>query len=398
MQLQGLRVVDLSSIVLGPLASQILGDYGAEVIKVEPPEGDSTRGTGPSTEPGMAALFLGVNRNKKSVMLDLKSAEGRAGLEALLATADVLMHNIRPQKLVALGLEPERVLERHPRIVCASLNGFGSAGPYAGKPAYDDIIQGLSGSASLMQRMTGSPGYFPTIAADKTCAHVAVHAILAALIGRGLTGRGSHVEVPMFEAMVAFNLVEHHYGRHFRPAQSSAGYPRVLAAWRRPYRTSDGHVCLMPYTTAQWARFFTRTGASALASDARFSDMASRTKNIDALYEEAGKLIAQRPTGEWLAICLELEIPAAPVNQLDDLPDDPHLAAIKFFREIDDAGTGPVNFPGVPVSFDGKRPSIRMPPRLGEHTREVLEGLGLGAALLEALLHRSPRAPAPPLP
>lgn len=383
--LKGYKVVDLSTIVLGPYASQILADYGADVIKVEAPEGDSTRQTGPATEPGMASMFLGVNRNKRSVVLDLKKEESRAALQQVLSGADVLMHNIRPQKLAALGLEPAAVLARHPRLVYASLNGFASHGPYGGKPAYDDIVQGLSGSAALMQRQTGTPSYFPTIAADKTCAHTVAHAILAALLARERTGEGCHVEIPMFETMVAFNLIEHHYGRHFSPPLAPPGYPRVLAPWRRPYQSRDGYVCVMPYTTVQWQKFFAYVGASELAKDPRFADMAQRTRHIEALYQEAGAIIAQRSTAEWLAVCAELEIPAGPVNQLEDLPDDPHLQATGYFAQLKDPAMGQLSFPGVPVTFNGARPPVHIPPRLGQHTLEVLTDAGVSPELAARL-------------
>ena len=283
--LQGLRILDLSSVIFGPLASQILADYGAEVIKIEPPEGDSTRHTGPSKEAGMAAMFLGSNRSKKSVALDLKQADAQEALIALVATADVLMHSMRPQKLAGLGLAPETLRQRFPRLVYASLVGF-LPGPYAGKPAYDDVIQGMSGLADLMERQGGEMRYLPTIAADKTCAHVAAHAILAALWQRERTGQGAFVEIPMFESMVGFNLVEHYYGQHFEPPLSAPGYPRVLAPWRRPYRTADGAVAMMPYTNLHWQRFFTEVGAPELARDARFVDIASRTRHIAELLDD----------------------------------------------------------------------------------------------------------------
>jgi crotonobetainyl-CoA:carnitine CoA-transferase CaiB-like acyl-CoA transferase len=215
--LSGVRVLDLSSVIFGPMASQVLADYGAEVIKIEPPQGDSTRHTGPALEPGMAAMFMGSNRSKKSVVLDLKQEQAQAALHALLQGADVLMHSMRPQKLARLGLDPDSLRKQYPRLIYVGLHGFGEDGPYAGQPAYDDVIQGMSGLADLMQRQTGEARYLPTIAADKTCALVAAHAVLAALYQRERRGEGSYVEVPMYETMAGFNLVEHFYGMHFTP-------------------------------------------------------------------------------------------------------------------------------------------------------------------------------------
>jgi crotonobetainyl-CoA:carnitine CoA-transferase CaiB-like acyl-CoA transferase len=375
--LEGVRILDLSTVVLGPYASQVFADYGADVIKIETPEGDSTRRTGPSTEPGMGAIFLGVNRGKRSVVLDLKSEAGREALSKLVDTADVLMHSIRPQKLAAIGLDPETLMKRNPRLVYAGLHGFVEDGPYGGMPAYDDIIQGLSGGAALMELQTGTPQYFPTIAADKTSGLVAAHAILAALFMRERTGKGSYVEVPMYESMVAFNLVEHFYGLHFEPALSGPGYPRLLNKWRRPYKTTDGFLCAMPYTDQHWRRFFLEAGQKALADDARFTDIAARTKHIAALYEIAGNIIATRATDTWLEIFNRLEIPASKMNRLEDLQDDEHLKATGFFEKIHDPKMGDLVFPGVPVKFDAARPPVRMAPRLGEHTAEVLAEIGM---------------------
>lgn len=385
MPLQGLRVLDLSSVIFGPLASQVLADYGAEVIKVEPPKGDSTRHTGPAPEPGMAAMFLGSNRSKKSLALDLKRPEARAALQALIATADVFMHSMRPQKLASLGVDPETLRARHPRLVYASLLGF-LPGPYAGRPAYDDVIQGMTGLADLMEQQGGEARYLPTIAADKTCAHVAAHAILAALWQRERTGQGAFVEVPMFESMVGFNLVEHFYGQHFEPPRSAPGYPRVLAPWRRPYRTADGLVAMMPYTDLHWRRFFAEVGAPQHAGDARFADIAARTAHIAELLELASGYTVQHSTAYWLAACERLEIPAAPVARLAELRGDEHLVATGFFEELQDASLGNVRFPGVAVRFDGQRPPVAMPPRLGEHTRALLAAAGLDAQQIEALV------------
>jgi crotonobetainyl-CoA:carnitine CoA-transferase CaiB-like acyl-CoA transferase len=375
--LAGVRVLDLSAVVLGPYASQNLAEYGAEVIKIEPPEGDSTRRTGPSTEPGMAAIFLGVNRGKKSVVLDLKRAEGRAALLRLVDGADVLMHSIRPQKLAAIGLDPETLLARNPRLVYVGLHGFGEDGPYGGMPAYDDIIQGLSGCAALMERQGGTPQYLPTIAADKTSGLVATHAILAALFRRERTGRGAYVEVPMLESMTAFNLVEHFYGHHFDPPLAEPGYPRLFAKHRRPYRTADGYLCAMPYTDLHWRRFFVEGGMPEAASDPRFANIAERTRNIDALYGLAAEVIATRSTDDWLEVLARLEIPASRMNRLEDLTQDPHLRATDFFVDVDDARMGKLRFPGAPVRIDRRRLPVRMAPRLGEHTHQVLRDAGI---------------------
>ena len=384
--LQGIRIVDASVVVMGPYASQWLADLGAEVIKVESPEGDSTRYTGPGHEDGMSALFFGVNRNKKSVVIDLKKPEGPAALHQLIATADVFMHSMRPQKLGAVGLDPEALLAKFPKLVFAGLHGFTASGPYGGKPAYDDIIQGLSGSAALMAQQSGVARYFPSIAADKTSGLVAAMAIMAALMKRHTTGVGGMVEVPMFETMVAFNLVENFYGQHFEPPLSAPGYPRVLVDWRRPYRTRDGYVCMMPYTNTHWQKFFQGVGRPELANDARFTSMAARTQHIESLYEITGQIVAEHDTAHWLALCERLEIPAARMNTLADLKTDPHLQATHFFAELDDPAMGALRFPGVPVLFDGERPPVNAVPRLGEHTQEVLAQAGVPADTLAAWL------------
>lgn len=375
--LDGIRVLDLSTVVLGPYASQVLAEYGADVIKIETPEGDSTRRTGPSTEVGMGAIFLGVNRGKRSIVLDLKTAEDREALLRLVDTADVLMHSIRPQKLQAIGLDPDTLRARNPRLVYVGLHGFVQDGPYGGRPAYDDIIQGMSGCAALMELQTGTPQYFPTIAADKTTGLVAANAILAAIVMRERTGQGSYVEVPMLESMVAFNLVEHFYGQHFEPPLAAAGYPRLLNPWRRPYRTTDGYVCAMPYTDAHWQRFFIEAGAPELATDKRFKDISARTLNIEKLYELAAQIISGRSTQAWLETFSQLEIPASTMNRLEDLQQDEHLRATGFFETIHDPAMGELRFPGVPVKFNHSRPPVAMPPRLGQHTDEILAEIGL---------------------
>jgi crotonobetainyl-CoA:carnitine CoA-transferase CaiB-like acyl-CoA transferase len=384
--LTGVTVIDLSTVVFGPLTSQILADYGASVIKVESPEGDSTRNTGPAVEKGMAALFLGVNRGKRSIVLDLKQPGAREAVLALSDRADVFMHSMRPQKLGALGIAPETLCDRNPRLVYAGLHGFAAGGPYSGRPAYDDIIQGMSGMVSLTQMQTGNASYLPTIAADKTSAQIAAHAILAALFARERTGRGAFVEIPMFESMVAFTLVEHLYGQQFDPPLGEAGYPRVLTQWRRPYRTADGLICMTPYTDVHWSRFFREVGRADLEADPRFVGIASRTRHIRELLEIVAGYIAEQCTDHWISTCNRLEIPAAPIIELGRLVEDRHLLDTGFFQGVDDQTMGCVRFTGVPVKFDGGRTIATMPPRLGQHTREVLREAGLNEVTIDALI------------
>ena len=384
--LAGVRVLDLTSVIFGPYASQILADYGADVIKLEAPQGDSTRNTGPRYEDGMAAMFVSVNRNKRSLVLDLKQAAARDALLKLVDTADVFMHSIRPQKMAALGLAPADLRARNPRLIYAALLGFGTGGSYEGRPAYDDTIQGMSGIADIMGRQTGEPQYFPTIAADKTCGLVASHAILAALFQRSQTGVGQTVEIPMFESMVSFNLVEHFYGRHFADAPSPSGYPRLTSRWRKPYRTSDGYLCMMPYTDAHWRNFFTFSGHIQYLDDPRFTDINTRTQNIDALYQLAHEIAATRSTDFWVQLCERSEIPATRINSLEDLEADPHLQQVGMFVTVADEDARNYRYVRNPVRIGEETGPIRRPPRLGEHTREVLNEAGLDSNEIDALM------------
>jgi len=376
--LAGVRIVDLTTVVLGPYATQMLGDLGADVIKVEGPDGDTTRHTGPRRNPNMASLFLGANRNKRSIVLDLKAPAARDVLLRLIDTADVFVHNVRPQKLAKLGFGPDVLLARRPRLIYAAIHGWREDGPYGGRPAYDDIIQGFVGVAGLMETVTGEPRYMPTILADKTCGLMATQAILAALFHRQNTGRGQAVEIPMFETMVSYLMIEHLYGHTFVPPMGDMGYARVLAPWRRPYRTADGRICMLAYTDQQWRRFWQAAGRPGMMDDPRFADLAARTRHIDDVYRLAGEALTARTTQEWLALLDELEIPAGPVNGLADLPDDPHLAAIGFFRQLQHPTEGAIMMPDIPLRFSDSPAGIsRLPPRFGEHGREILGELGL---------------------
>jgi crotonobetainyl-CoA:carnitine CoA-transferase CaiB-like acyl-CoA transferase len=385
--LSGLRVVDLTSVVFGPLATQILGDMGAEVIKVEAPEGDTTRYTGPARSRDMAALFMGLNRSKRSLVLDLKKPGARDALWRLIDGADVFVHSMRPQKIEALGFSSDAVLARNPRIVYAGLHGYLNGGPYSGQPAYDDVIQGQSGIASLMSGVAGEPRYVPLIIADKTCALAASNAISAALLARERTGRGQFVEVPMFETMAFFVLAEHLYGHTFVPPEAPLGYTRLLAPWRRPYKTKDGYVCMLAYTDPQWRKFWPAVGKPELASDPRFVDLASRSKNIAELYRLAGEALGDRSTDAWLPIFQELDIPCARISTLEEVFDDPHLAAVGLLERAVHPTEGEIVMTQLPFRFSETQASIaRLQPKFGEHSREILREAGFSEGEVQSLV------------
>lgn len=384
--LSGIRVIDLSSVVFGPLATQILGDLGAAVIKVEGPEGDTTRYTGPARSRDMAALFMGLNRNKRSLALDLKNPEAQEILWRLIESADVFVHSMRPQKIEALGFGPDAVLKRAPRVVYAGLHGYLSGGPYNGQPAYDDVIQGQSGIASLMTAVAGEPRYIPLIIADKTCALAASNAISAALLARERTGRGQFVEVPMFETMTFFVFAEHLYGHTFVPPEAPLGYTRLLAPWRRPYRTKDGYICMLAYTDKQWQKFWTVVGHPELINDIRFNNLSNRSDNIADLYRIAGEALGDKTTDEWLPIFQELEIPSARISTLEEVFNDPHLAAVGMFKKVVHPTEGEIMMTQLPFRFADTPATIeRMQPKFGEHSREILSEAGFSETEMHSL-------------
>jgi crotonobetainyl-CoA:carnitine CoA-transferase CaiB-like acyl-CoA transferase len=384
--LSGIRILDLTAIVFGPYASQTLADYGADIIKVEPPTGESTRFTGPAYEKGLSAIFLGVNRNKKSLCLDLKKPAAIEALLALVDQADVIMHSMRPQKMAALGLDAQTLLKRNPRLIYAGLYGFGEGGAYEGKPAYDDLIQGMSGVVDLMQRQSDQPRYLPTIAADKTCALVAVQGIMAALFQRERTGLGQFIEIPMFETMTAYLLVEHFYGHHLADREEPAGYPRALTKWRQPYKSTNGLISVMPYTDRHWQLFFKAAGYDNHANDPRFANIESRTENIAFVYETLGNIIATQTTDYWLSLCETNQIPAAVVNRLEDLEHDPHLKSVGMFQDVDDELGNTYRFVRNPVTMQSSKVATALAPRLGQHTEMILREAGLSDQTIAAMI------------
>jgi crotonobetainyl-CoA:carnitine CoA-transferase CaiB-like acyl-CoA transferase len=385
--LAGIRILDLTSVVAGPLATQMFGDMGADVVKIEAPEGDAPRHTGPARSPGMAALFMGLNRGKRSLVLDLKNENARDALWRLIAGADVFVHSMRPQAINKLGFGQQAVCDRNPRIVYAALHGYRDGGPYSGQPAYDDVIQGQSGITALMSEVAGEPRYAPMILADKTCALAIAGAVSAALFARERTGRGQFVEIPMFEQMVSFVLGEHLFGHNFVPPKGALGYTRVLAAWRRPYKTKDSYICMMAYTQLHWQKFWSMVGKPEMHADARFDCIASRAHNIVALYELAGACLAEKTTDEWLALLRELEIPAARMASLDEVLTDPQLAASNFFKRATHPTEGEILYTDLPVRFsDTRGGNGLLQPRLGEHSIEVLREAGLSREQIDALI------------
>lgn len=387
--LSGTRVVDLTSVVMGPYATQILADYGADVVKVESPDGDVMRLAGPMRHPRMGHLFLNTNRNKRSVVIDLKHEEGRAVLLELARNADALVYNIRPQAMARLGLSYEDVCAVNPGIIYVGAFGFSQRGPYAARPAYDDLIQGMSGIPWLVEAAgADEPRYAPVILADRMVGLQLAVAITSALLHRARTGRGQRVDVPMYEGLVSVVLGEHLGGRMFHPPEGPAGYQRSLSRNRRPYRTLDGHVCVMIYTDKHWRRFFEAIGKSEMfESDSRFSTHGERTRCVDEVYGFLAEVIATRSTDEWLELFDLADIPAARMYSMEDILADEHLSAIDFFQCRSHPTEGPITMVAVPTEWSDSPPGpIRHAPGLGDDTVEVLSEAGYTAEDIERLL------------
>jgi crotonobetainyl-CoA:carnitine CoA-transferase CaiB-like acyl-CoA transferase len=365
----------------------MLGDLGADVIKVEPPAGDSNRYVGPSRSPLMGALFLTCNRNKRSIVLDLKRDDGREVALKLAARADVLVHNYRPAALARLGLEYEAVRAVNARIVYCGTYGFSRRGPYRDRPAYDDSIQAASGIAALHEAIDGEPRYVPTILCDKTTAMAVVSAVTAALFHRERTGEGQEIEVPMFETMVSYVVAEHLFGSVFDPPEGVAGYTRVLSPHRRPYRTRDGCLAVLPYLDEHWRAFCEAAGRRDLLADPRFSSLPARAEHIDEVYAETARIVGTRTTAEWLESLKDTSVPVTTVSSLDDLLADEHLRATGFWQSVAHPTEGQLMMPGVSTTFSETPGSIRRPPpRLGEHSAEILGELGFDGEAVAALV------------
>lgn len=376
--LEGIRVLDLTSVVLGPLATQSLADLGADVIKIEGPEGDLMRANGVSRNAGMSSIYLALNRNKRSVVLDLKTPAGAAALRRLIAGADVLIHNMRVAAIERLGFGYGAVAALNPRIVYCVATGFGQDGPHRDKPAFDDIIQAACGLVSLGCVAGGRPEYVPSLLADKTTGMALANAVMAALLHRERHGGGQAVEVPMLETMASFVMAEHLAGLTFEPATGAAGYARLLQGGRRPAQTADGWICALPYTDRHWKAFFHAVGRDDLGDKYNIASRAQRNAHIRALYQHLAEITPTRTTKAWMALFETLDIPATPIYAPDELPTHPHLEAVGLFQQTEHPTEGPLREMRPTARFSATPLSLRRhAPTLGEHTDEVLSEAGL---------------------
>lgn len=384
--LKGIKILDLTSVGFGPYACQILGDYGADIIKIESPDGDITRGIAPFRNNGMGHFFLNANRNKRSLVLDLKKSEAKEIFFKLVETVDVVITSIRPAAMDRLGLGFESCQKINDKLIYVALVGFGQSGPYAKRPAYDDIIQGVSGMAAMQGGRNGDPTFVNASICDKICSQVAAHATLAALYSRTNSGTGQLVEVPMFESMVGFNLVEHQAGMTFDPALGSTGYERSMAEHRKPYATLDGFVCALPYTTKHWQNFFSIMKRSEMIHDLRVTDPKLRSEKIGELYELVSELVKTWKTEDLLNALNAGDIPHGKATALDDLAHDPHLTKVGYFETWDHPSEGKIKLTAPPVKFSKTPATIdRLPPLLGEHNSEILKEIGFDDEEISAL-------------
>jgi crotonobetainyl-CoA:carnitine CoA-transferase CaiB-like acyl-CoA transferase len=387
--LAGVRVVDLTQVVLGPFATQVLGDMGADVIKVESPIGDQTREIGPSRTRGMGSYYANLNRNKRSIVLDLKRKPAMEALWKLIEGADVFVHNMRIAAMERLGLGYAAVAARNPAIVYACATGFRQGSTMQESPAYDDLIQGMSGMAALNAGPDGAPRYFPTVAADKVTGHVLASMIGMALFHRARTGQGQEVHVPMMETMLNFMLVEHFWYGTLGEPERGMGYPRMLTPYRRPFATKDGYLCVIAVSDAQWRAMFAAMGQPELIDDPRYCSVYARAQNVEAVYEILANGLKQRSSAEWSTILTKADVPNGPANTLPDLMRDAYLRETEFFQNMQHPAEGAVTVTAVAPAFSATPGAVRrLWPTLGEHTDEVLREAGLTDAEINAATGR----------
>jgi crotonobetainyl-CoA:carnitine CoA-transferase CaiB-like acyl-CoA transferase len=386
--LEGVRILDLTTVVMGPYATQILADLGADVVKVEPPEGDVMRYNAPLRTPGMGHIFMNANRNKRSAVLDLKNEAARAACLAIARSMDVLVYNIRPQAMARLKLSYEEVSAVNPRLLYVGAFGYSQRGPYAAKAAYDDLIQGAVGLPWLFREAGGAaPRYLPAIVADRATGLQLANAVCAGLYWREKSGRGQRIDVPMFESLLPLVLGEHLAGETFVPPQGGLGYGRMLAHGRRPYETKDGYVCVLVYNDKQWRSFFALIGRPELLKDPKYATQEARSRDYEGAYALVAGEMKKRTTAEWIAALEAADIPVQRMNSLADIVADPHLAATGYFREVEHPTEGRIRAMAVPTEWSESTPEYRRhAPRLGEHTREVLREAGLAEAEIERMI------------
>ncbi len=379
--LDGVRVLDLTSIVLGPVATQILGDHGAEIIKIEALTGDSMRANGAARNQGMSSIFLAINRNKRSLAIDLKTPEGRTIALELAKSVDVIVHNMRVPAMARLGLGYDAIKAFNPTVIYCAATGFGQDGPDGFKPAFDDIIQAACGLVSLIGQTSGQPEYTPSLVADKLAGIAVSSAILAALFHRARTGEGQYLEVPMYETLVEFMLIEHMGGLAFEPAAGPAGYARILNAGRRPSRTADGYIAMLPYSPKHWADIFEYVGRQDILEEIDIGDRFKVNQTVRALYEHFSEITPLYTTARWIEICEELDIPVTKIYAIEDLPEHPHLKAVELFQFMDHPTEGKTRYVRPTVLYSRTPMSVRLPaPTLGQDTLTILTELGYSEA------------------
>lgn len=396
--LDGVRILDMTSVVMGPYATQILGDYGAEVVKIESPYGDTTRRILPSRSPDMGSMFLHLNRNKKSVVLDLKHPDGLAALLKLAESFDVLVYNVRPQAMARLGLTYERLSAANPRIIVLGLVGFNEAGPYAGKPVYEDLIQGITAVPSMLVAAgSQAPHYVPVAFNDRAVGLHGAIAILTALLYREKTGKGQDIQIPMFETMAQFTLGDHVGGLTFDPPLGPVGSRRTLNKERRPYATKDGFICVIVYTDKQWRSFMDIIGRrKEFDEDPRLHDLGTRMHMSNELYAMIGDAMVARTTAEWLSAFDAGDIPAMPMHTIESAINDPHLEKTGLFTVTEHPTEGRIRQMLVPSQWSETPPAIRDPaPRLGEHSVDVLTQAGFSREQIDRMLEQKVTAVAP---